>query len=194
MVSCGIAELNSCEMMFLCLDPPHCFHHPFIQAVLWLFHIHHSCISNSDFFFLYFRFLEKMDFFNYIYSCFLSVMLKLLLCIGVLIARDSESKTNGIIINSLPRGWFRMRTQSLVLLGSLGSVRPSGSSTCDLPPAAGWEAGLQADQLLTSWDECIRFCRSAQRSNDLVLNVKSSVCLSYLCCCLDLFKKRWHTK
>lgn len=88
---------------------------------------------------------------------------KLLLCIGVLIDRDSESKTNITTFNTLPGGCIHIRTLSLVSLGGLGSVRPSGSSSCDLPPAAGWEAGLQADQLLTSWDEHIRFCTSAQK-------------------------------
>lgn len=137
--------------------------------------------------FFYFLFLDKINFFKTIFtavSC--QFLFKLLLCIGVLIARDSESKTSIIIFNSLPHGCIRIRTLCLLSLGGLGSVRASGSSTCDLPPAAGWEAGLQADQLLTSWDERIRFCGSAQRSNNLVLNIKSSVCLSYLCCCLDL--------
>lgn len=39
-------------------------------------------------------------------------LFKLLLCIGVLIARDSESKTNIIIFNSLPRGCIGIRTLS----------------------------------------------------------------------------------
>lgn len=189
---CDIAEQNSCERMFLCQDPdwaPHCFHHSFLQAVLWLFHIHHSCISNSNLFFLFScisSFLKRLTFLTIFTAVSCQFLFKLLLCIGVLIARDSESKTSIIIFNSLPRGCIRIRTLCLLSLGGLGSVRVSGSSTCDLPPAAGWEAGLQADQLLTSWDERIRFCGSAQRSNNLVLNIKSSVCLSYLCCCLDL--------
>lgn len=65
MGSCDVAEQNSCEMMSVSasrlgasLFPPLSF----IQAILRLFHIHHSCISNSNLFFLDFCFLEKINF------------------------------------------------------------------------------------------------------------------------------------
>lgn len=148
---------------------------PLIQAVLWLFHIHHSCISILTVFRVFLNSgirLKK----KYLQMCPVSF------CSTIDFASASSSPK--IVKRKLSLTLWLVYsciwTLALVSFVGLGSVWPSGVSNCDLQPVTGWEAGLQADQLLTSCAECIRFCSSSQRINkkNLLANVKSSVCMS----------------
>lgn len=77
--------------------------------------------------------------------------------------------------------------RNLIILNSLTPVSHVvwwfGECPTDLdfylwsPASNGWEVGLQADQLLNSWEEGIRFCSSGQRSNEKspILTVKTSM-------------------
>lgn len=77
--------------------------------------------------------------------------------------------------------------RNLIILNSLTPVSHVvwwfGECPTDLdfylwsPASTGWEVGLQADQLLNSWEEGIRFCSSGQRSNEKspILTVKTSM-------------------
>lgn len=189
---CDIAEQNYWDDV--CQNPdwaPHCFHHSFIQAVLCsIFIIPAFPILISFSCVLVFP-LSK----NSIYSCVLSVFVQAstLHRRAHRQRRRVQNKQNYL---SPSASWVRSPPELCLWCRAVvwESVRASGSSTCDLPPAAGWAAGLQADQLLASWGERVPFWSCAQRSNEVMLNVESSVCLSHSRCSFGSLPKRWQTK